>query len=109
MVNTLKKTLFVTILFGGVVFSLLSFGVFNSINVYKIKSEKGKIEKFYIINQEYAENIIKNSNIYVDKDDENFDIIQFFERLNGDFKLKICNFCALTSYFCIFVGLECYK
>ena len=88
MVNTLKKTLFVAILFGGIIFSLLSFGMFNSINVYKIKSEKGKIEKFYIINQEYAENIIKNSNIYIDKDDENFDIIQFFERLNGDFKIE---------------------
>ncbi len=89
MSNTLKKTLCVTVLLGGIIFALLPFSLFQNISLFKIKGDKGKTEKYYVVNEQLAEELIKNSIIYEEKADENFDLIQFWDRLNGDFKIEM--------------------
>lgn len=88
MDDALKKVLCVTFLMGGVILSLFPFSSFYSIDLFKIKNDNGKIEKFYVINEESAKEIIKNSILYDETNDENFDLIQFLERINGDFKIE---------------------
>lgn len=88
MTNFLKKTLCLSVLIGGIVFALLPFSLFYQCDLFKIKNDYGSIEKYYVIDEKSAENLIKNSNLYEEKADENFDLIKFLERINGDFKIE---------------------
>ena len=88
MTNFLKKTLCITTLLGGMIFALLPFSLFYDFNLFKIKNDGGTIERYYVINEKSAEELIKNSNIYTENEDENFDLIKFLERINGDFKIE---------------------
>lgn len=88
MTNFLKKTVCLSILMGGIVFALLPFSLFFEYDLFKIKNDNGIIEKYYVIDEKSAEELIKNSNLYEEKEDENFDLIKFLERINGDFKIE---------------------
>ncbi len=88
MTNFLKKTLCLSVLIGGIVFALLPFSLFYEYDLFKIKNDNGSIEKYYVIDEKSAEELIKNSNLYEEKEDENFDLIKFLERINGDFKIE---------------------
>ncbi len=84
--NTLGKFMILGFLIIGTLFALLSYNIFKKTNLYRIKNEEGKVEKFYIIDEEMKDNIFDEYE--VENKEEDFDIINFFEKLNGDFKLE---------------------
>jgi len=88
MTNFLKKTLCLSTLIGGIIFALLPFSLFYEYDLFKIIDDNGGIEKYYVIDEKGAEELIKNSNLYEENDDEDFDLIKFLERINGDFKIE---------------------
>ena len=84
--NTLGKFMILGFLIIGTLFALLSYNIFKKTNLYRIKNEEGKVEKFYIIDEEMKDNIFDEYE--VENKEEDFEIINFFEKLNGDFKLE---------------------
>ena len=84
--NTLGKVMLLSVLIFGVISALLSYNIFGQTNLYRIKNSEGKVEKYYIVDEEVAQNIFNEYEMA--EEEENFDIINFFEKLNGDFKFE---------------------
>lgn len=84
--NEILKIVILSILVYGTISILISYNTFFDLNLYKVNDGKGNTEKFYIINEEKAKDIFNNYEIA--NDEEEFNIIKFFEKLNGDFKFE---------------------
>ena len=84
--NSILKACIVSILFVGVLSALLSFNLFDSVSLYKLKDIEGQRYKFYVLDKEKATDLIKN--YQVEDEEDNFSIVNFIEKLNGDFKLE---------------------
>lgn len=83
--TSLTKICIIGILFLGISSSLLSFHIFDFANFYRLKDNEEQSYKFYIINQEKASDLLNSYEI--ENNEESFSIVNFIEKLNGDFKL----------------------
>lgn len=68
----------------GLISCFLSFNLVFDLNLYRIKNEVGDTEKIYIIDENRASKEMQE--IEESEEEEGFNIINFIERLNGDFK-----------------------
>ena len=79
--ESLLKFFFIGVLFVGILFALISY------NLYKIKNQEGQSQKYFLINEKKAKEILNQYEVDSSVEDNEFDIINFIEKLNGDFNI----------------------
>ena len=84
--HKILKVFLISILGIGVIANLISYNIFFDLNLYKVKDSEGNSTKFYIVNEEKAQDIFDKYEL--EEEEEEFNIFRFFEKLNGDFKFE---------------------
>ena len=84
--NSILKCFIIGLFLIGIIMSLLSYNFFNSLNLYRARDDNGNTQKFYVIDEVRAKELFNE--FEQDVEEEDFDLIRFFERLNGDFRFE---------------------
>ena len=84
--NSILKCFIISLFLIGTIMSLLSYNFFNSLNLYRARDDNGNTQKFYVIDEVRAKELFNE--FEQDVEEEDFDLIRFFERLNGDFRFE---------------------
>ena len=85
--ESLLKFFFIGVLFVGILFALISYNFLTNIELYKIKNQEGQSQKYFLINEKKAKEILNQYEVDSSVEDNEFDIINFIEKLNGDFNI----------------------
>ena len=83
--NSILKCFIIGLFLIGTIKSLLLYNFFNSLNLYRARDDNGNTQKFYVIDEVRAKELF---NEFEQDVEEDFDLIRFFERLNGDFRFE---------------------
>ena len=84
--NSILKCFIISLFLIGTIMSLLSYNFFYSLNLYRARDDNGNTQKFYVIDEVRAKELFNE--FEQDVEEEDFDLIRFFERLNGDFRFE---------------------
>ena len=82
-ISNILNIINISLIFLGIFSCFLSYNLFFKVTLYRIKDEADKVEKIYVINEEKAQREI--SEYEQESEEEGFNIINFIEKLNGDF------------------------